>query len=313
MSARPRAAFRYSRGFEELIEALAAPTRGWPHHDKYITAHLGSESGRYAVFKTETLPEIEYHCGDLSERTVLDFGCGTGATTAALAERAKAVVACDIDVQRVAIGRKRLQEHGLDDRVTWASDVSPEMQVDLAVLNGVIEHIPASQPGLRQTVLQRVAATVRPGGQIFINDTPNRLFPVDLHTTQLWWIPWTRPGSAWAYQRASGRGRYVDNGFFTAGPRGLEEAGAWGTTFWALDSCLQRLGFTCLNLARGHDRRLRYRPLHANRRRGIFEAFLYPIGPMCLKVPLTAFMPNLNNLVFQRAIEQREIQRPESS
>ena len=293
--------FQYSKEFEGRIEALCAEKRDWPHYRQYVADHLGSENGRYALFKRETLPEIEYHCGALSNQVVLDFGCGTGASTAALAERAKVVIAFDTDARRVALCRMRLQEHGLEDRVTFVSDQLPRRRVDLAVLNGVIEHIPATEPGLRESVLSQVARAVGPGGHIFINDTPNRLCPVDLHTTRLWWIPWTRPGSSWAYARALAAGRFFETPGSASGPRGLEEAGAWGTTFWALDSCLKKHGFSCLNLAQGHDRRLRYHPARPNARRRIFEALVYPIGLRFLRAPLTAFMPNLNNLVFRRS------------
>ena len=161
-------AFSYSRSFEELIEAICAPKREWPNYRKYVADHLGSPLGRYVRFKLETLPEIEYHCGSLSSCEVLDFGCGTGSTTAALAERAQAVVAYDIDERRIAIARRRLQEHGLQERVTFVFDTPFQCRVDVAVLNGVIEHIPDSQPGLREAVLSHVAEAVRPEGFIFM-------------------------------------------------------------------------------------------------------------------------------------------------
>ena len=296
--------FDYSPEFVQLIRDLSAPKSNWPNFQQYISDNLAGRESRYARFRLETVPEIEHHCGDLSQKQVLDFGCGTGATTVALAERARHVVGFDIDSFRLSICNRRAMEHGLQDRISASNDLERVARergsFDLVVLNGVLEHIPASEPGLRNSVLARVASVVSPAGYIFINDTPNRLLPFDLHTTQLWWIPWTTPGSSWAYRRALEKQRFFASTDLSAGPRGMEEAGAWGLTYWDIAGVLRSHGFACLNLAKGHDRRLRYRPARANRYRGVFETVVYVIGPRLLRAPLTAFMPNLTNLVFQR-------------
>lgn len=302
--------FEYSEEFKRRIEDLAAPKRDWPNYQQYVADNLGSRTSRYAIFKVETVPEIEHHCGELRNQSVLDFGCGTGATTAALAEQSERVVAFDIDPARVAICERRVREHGLADRVSCRSGNFCDLNLDapgfdLVVLNGVLEHIPDSETGLRARVLGDAAQAVRTGGHLFINDTPNRLFPRDLHTTQLWWIPWTKPGSAWAYERAIRKRRYRDSTDSSPGPRGMEEAGTWGMTYWQVASILRRFGFVCVNLEPGHDRRLRYAPIRPNRFRGPFEAIMHVLGTRGLRAPLTAFMPNLTNLVFRRQAASR--------
>ncbi len=301
----PSTEFQYSEEFQRLIEALSASKRDWPNYRQYVADSLGSRTSRYAIFKIETLPEIAYHCGELQNQSVLDFGCGTGATTVALAEQSGHVVGFDIDPARVAICERRVREHGLTARVSCRSGRFRDQNLnapgfDLVVLNGVLEHIPASEKGFRAGVLGDAAQAVRAGGHLFINDTPNLLFPLDLHTTQLWWIPWTKPGSNSAYDRAVRKGRYRDNPDSSPGSRGMEEAGAWGMTYWQVASILRRFGFVCVNLESGHDRRLRYVPIRANRFRGPFEALMYVLGTRVLRAPLTAFMPNLTNLVFRR-------------
>lgn len=49
------------------------------------------------MFEIFFCPEIRCHCGDLSSEKVLDFGYGTGATTAVIAMNCNSVVAYDIN------------------------------------------------------------------------------------------------------------------------------------------------------------------------------------------------------------------------
>jgi len=170
---------------------------------------------------------------------------------------------------------------------------------DLILLNGVIEHIPLSQPGLRRRIVRTLFAHLNRPGYLVINDTPNRLYPFDFHSTQLWWIPWTRPGSAWAYRRALARGRHSDAPTLSPGPSGLEEVGAWGATWWEITGYLRGERFVCVNLTPGHNRHLHY-SYRGNWKRLLFESFLFYTAVRVWRVPLTAFAPSLDNLVFQR-------------
>jgi len=299
--------FQYSKEFEQLITELAQEKASWPNRHLYLAANLGGPGSRLVEFATKTVPEIEFHCGTLERQTVLDFGCGTGATTVALAERCPQVLAFDIDAKRVEICKRRLEEHGLAARVRFVAgvdvaDLQQEMEglaLDLVLLNGVLEHVPLTRHGLRRRILRTLFEMLRPRGHLFINDTPNRLIPVDQHTTQLWWIPWTRPGSEWAFRHAFRKGR-LGSEPPSGGPREMEEAGAWGATYWEITGYLEGLPWECLNVRAGHDRHIRCRPAGCNRKRDLFEALLYPWAVRLGRVPLTAFTPDLTNLVIRK-------------
>src|SRR4051794_28081192 len=101
-------------------------------------------------------------------------------------------------------------------------------------------------------------ALLRPGGYLFINDTPNRLWPQDSGITGLPLLPWTPAGSRIAYELAVRLKRYEDAPFKTKGPVGLEESGAWGCTYWELWNALKGTGAACLNLLPGQDQRVSY-------------------------------------------------------
>lgn len=304
--------FVYSEEFRRSIVHLHRGKETWPNYQKYIEHHLGGPHSRLATFSRRLCPEITYHCGSLVGKRVLDFGCGTGATTVALArlanvagEPASQLLAFDVDRESVAICQQRLREHGLADRVTvyWADDLSAiEADLgtfDLILMNGVIEHIPLSRPGLRRGIVRSLFAHLNRSGYLFINDTPNRLWPFDFHSTQLWCLPWTRPGSTWAYKRAVAKGRHSDVPTIDPGPLGLEEVGAWGATYREISGYLQGEPFVCVNLSPGHDRHVSY-AFQGGWKRRLFESFLYYTAVKWLRMPITAFAPSLDNLVFQR-------------
>lgn len=288
-----------------MIVRLHRGKEGLPKYQEFLTGHLGGPGSRLVAFSKGTCREIEYHCGMLKGKRVLDFGCGTGATTAALAEYCDDLSAFDVDQESIDICRKRLEEHGLADRITLYCadnivDIRESMgQFDVIVMNGVVEHIPMTIPGLRQEVINSVFSLLNKPGYLFINGSPNRLHPYDIHTTQLWWIPWSKPGSAWAYRRAMSKGKHVHAEVFSEGPLGLEEAGAWGVTYWDIKRYLAKEKPLFLNITRGHDRYIFYASAPARRPNPV-ESIIYLIVVRLFRIPLTALAPFIQNLVVVR-------------
>jgi trans-aconitate methyltransferase len=96
-----------------------------------------------------------------SPRTLLDFGCGDGATTPLLLERLKAAEAIGVDVsaKSLEIARKR---HATE-RIRYESldEFMGAEQMDLAYCNGVFHHIPPHQRGEALVLVNRA---LRVGG-----------------------------------------------------------------------------------------------------------------------------------------------------
>ena len=299
--------FEYSQGFKDLIVELHRGKEALPFYQRYIDDHLGGPSSRLSDFVRYLYPEIQRYCGELSTQRVLDFGCGTGATTVALAMHCSQVVAFDIDQRSITVCEKRLIEHNLIDKVQLLCAGGFENMIekvgtfDFILLNGVIEHIPLSKSGLREKILQMLFDILNLKGVLYINKTPNRLWPIDRHTTQLLWIPWTRSGSKWAYSRAVRMGQHFDNPeTHSLGPLGLEERGAWGATFFEIRKYLSGKSFEIVNSLPDHNRHLSYTQRGENIQRRIFDFFAYNLLSRWTKIPITAVAPFLTHLVIRK-------------
>src|SRR5213083_2194375 len=71
---------------------------------------------RYLNPPLDTVYPLEYAyalLGDVRGRTVLDFGCGSGANTLLLARRGANVVGVDISAELIALAQRRLALNGL--------------------------------------------------------------------------------------------------------------------------------------------------------------------------------------------------------
>jgi 2-polyprenyl-3-methyl-5-hydroxy-6-metoxy-1,4-benzoquinol methylase len=121
--------------------------------------------------------------------TVLDFGCGSGASTVVLARMfpAATVVGVELVQEFLTIAEARAHHHGLD-HVSFVHSPRPSElpagldHPDVVVLNGVYEHL---LPHERPNLLGALWTHLLPGGVLFIDETPNRWFPVESHTTGL--------------------------------------------------------------------------------------------------------------------------------
>ena len=129
----------------------------------------------------------------LDRARVLDFGCGSGASTVTLGRElpGAAIVGVELVDDFIAIARARAAHHGLTNVQVRHSPGPTELPAhlgsfDLVVLNGVYEHL---LPAERAMLPAALWASVVPGGHLVLTETPARWWPVDGHTTRLPLVP----------------------------------------------------------------------------------------------------------------------------
>ena len=99
--------------------------------------------------------------GDDHNRTVLDFGCGFGATTKLLADCGIKIVAYDPSSARVDAVKKRCAEAFVTDNV---KDLESEAPYAGIILDNVLEHVP--DPNLLVGFISRL---LKPGAIVYLS------------------------------------------------------------------------------------------------------------------------------------------------
>lgn len=121
---------------------------------------------------------------------VLDFGCGTGASTVILARmfpEVAEVVGVELDEPRLEVAARRASHHDQPNVRFEASPGPKELpgglgHFDFVILSAVVEHL---LPSERRVLLPQLWRLLTSGGILFVNATPHRWFPVEFHTTGL--------------------------------------------------------------------------------------------------------------------------------
>jgi len=144
-------------------------------------------------------------------KRLLDFGCGNGASTMAIAELLPRteVTGVELDRDRLDEAAAILEHRGGLDNVRFLRSPSGESlpdgigTFDFVMLSAVFEHL---LPAERHTVMPLIWSHMRPGAVIFINQTPYRWFPHEHHSTGLWGINYLPDGLAWRLAHRHGMG-----------------------------------------------------------------------------------------------------------
>jgi SAM-dependent methyltransferase len=286
------------------VRAMHAGSESLPGYPRWIDEHMG---GRVLAFRARLLPQILAFT-PLCGLDLLDFGCGTGSTTVVLAEAAPdaRLTGLDVDGPGLEIAALRLQHHGCRERVRLqkiepvrrAGDLPlADASFDFVLANGVLEHVvPFSS---RPQVLLEMWRLLRPGGLLYLSETPNPLWPVDRHTTGLPFVSWLPRGVASRYAIAFGRHR-AGADFDSRGWRGM--------TYWEVMRALHRGGARAevLNLTRTGNRLLPAGPPpgmnpSARRRAATFVTERVAGGMLAaLGIPTVALGPFLEHLCLQK-------------
>ena len=127
---------------------------------------------RYASPPADTAYPLEYayhQLGHVAGRRVVDFGCGSGANTALLANRGAHVWAIDISEDLLRLGRRRLAVSGRDGEATFiaasAHDLPfPDDSIDVVFGMAILHHLELD------LVSREVRRVLKPGGRAIFKE-----------------------------------------------------------------------------------------------------------------------------------------------
>jgi len=124
---------------------------------------------------------------DFSKKRILDFGSGCGASTSILARMFpdSEIVGIEYIKEFVDIAESRKKFYKFTNVNYLISpnteELHPELgEFDFILLSGVFEHL---LPKERNDLFVKIWEHLRTGGIMFLNNTPHRYFPVEMHTT----------------------------------------------------------------------------------------------------------------------------------
>ncbi len=178
-----------------IEEALLA-TYFKNYNQEFLTTETGKEDikanthRRYNSALKHVVPWVAKRI-DLTGKTLLEIGSGTGSSTAAFAHFVKKIDGYDIDEQALAGARARMEVMGLDNVALHL--VAPENLVDtlkenhangadIILLFAVLEHQTIQE---RHETIKSCWELLNPDGVLVITETPNLLHYTDLHTSKL--------------------------------------------------------------------------------------------------------------------------------
>lgn len=160
----------------------------------FIYQYMGQITIRLSQAVENFLPWVE-HSLPLKGKHVVEIGCGTGTSTAALARRGAHITALDISAGSIRINRTRLDALGFprqnyitvepnwlteDHHFDWSTLALST--VDVVVAYALIEHL---MPTERLVLLRNLWRGLPAGAHLIVFETPNRLAPMDWHSTHL--------------------------------------------------------------------------------------------------------------------------------
>jgi SAM-dependent methyltransferase len=125
-------------------------------------------------------------------KRLLDFGCGGGASTFALAAMLPKteIVGVELDEEVIQVARRIAEFRKMPNLrflVSPSGDRLPSGlgKFDFVMFSAVYEHL---LPSERTVVMPLIWSAMKTGAALFINQTPHRYFPYEHHSTGLWLI-----------------------------------------------------------------------------------------------------------------------------
>ncbi len=149
---------------------------------------MREESPDYVVQQSLNVDLLSFRTAEeFKGSRMLDFGCGSGASTMVLARMFPdtEIVGIELEERLLSIARLRAAHYGYGNLKLVLSpdaDMLPPSigTFDYVVLSAVYEHL---LPNEREPILRQLWQALKPGGILFLNQTPYVGFPIETHTT----------------------------------------------------------------------------------------------------------------------------------
>lgn len=161
---------------QDLEQRHHVETAKWDAHAR--SASLETIEPDTTTFEALTTDRLLYRgmaafLGPLEDRQVLEYGCGLGKLTVALARSGARVTSFDLSASSVEAARQRIAVNGLEDRVEFvvaSGEALPfeDGRFDVAVGTAILHHL---DPVLGASELARV---LRPGGRAAFSEPMGR-------------------------------------------------------------------------------------------------------------------------------------------
>lgn len=161
---------------------------------------------RVARFRATVIPWLDA-TRPLRGQRILEIGTGPGASTVGLAEQGAEVVGIDLAAVHLRHADRVLGELGLPVRVEVRNAVdlgevvAPD-GVDQIIFWAVLEHMTIDE---RLAALATAWQLLPSGGLLTLVETPNRLWPLDSHTSYLPYFSWLPYDLGYRYSTFSPR------------------------------------------------------------------------------------------------------------
>jgi 2-polyprenyl-3-methyl-5-hydroxy-6-metoxy-1,4-benzoquinol methylase len=190
---------------------------GWRAREHYSEATYQADLQDHVLARIESdrrliIPWLDAGCG-LQGLRILEVGCGTGASTVALAEQGARVTGIDVDTGALQVAADRCRLYGLEAELLElnACEVGRRFKsgdFDLVILFACLEHMTMSE---RMEALPQLWALLPGGAWLAVVETPNRLWYFDHHTSLLPFFNWLPDELAFAYSRFSEREQFKED------------------------------------------------------------------------------------------------------
>lgn len=190
--------------------------KGWRSEDNYTPETYAQDLQNHLTFRLEQdrtlyVPWLNKSV-KLNGCRILEIGCGTGASTVALAEQGAQVIGIDIDEDSIQVAKDRCAIHNVDAQfisgnATALKDQLSHKKFDLIIFYACLEHMTYSE---RIESLKLYYNLLPKGAFLSIVDTPNRLWFYDDHTALLPAYNWLPDRLAYDYAKFSSRPNFSE-------------------------------------------------------------------------------------------------------